>query len=514
MLWLAIRFPCLPLEAVVEQRLLESDSLGGKPSKDSASPEQIICEHNQVLQASVSALQRGIKTGMKTSSARALSDSLHIFDRDQRAEQEILKTIAQRLLFLSPTVCIMEPDILLLEIEGCLKLFHGLDNLFDALRQSLNREPHQWFYGFGHTPLCASLLTTHSSESHYYQHLRSEKTDFIQQIGQIPIERLPLGNAEKSSLQAPGFRTLADILALPKAALGKRQGVNLLDWLQRLLGDKPDIRAAIKVPPRFYAEIEFSDPIEQAEGLIFSAKRLLSELHYFLQQHQKRTKAIRWHFTDSKKNVSTIIIRRSGSNADLSIWQDLTRRHFDQLILPAETLKIALDCARIQNNTQHSEAMFEDSSQRAAPETLIDKLTALTQLQLTVIEEADSHLPDDAQSEVHPLTTPKKSHKHYSTGHKNHSRQKQLSQSNQSDALFCDAPLWLLDQPKPLRQHDQTLYLRGKALELLPGEQIINDGWWQKEQTRHYHVARLSDGMVCWVFFSPQAKQWYLHGFF
>lgn len=508
MLWLAIRFPDLPLEAVRERRLLEGESLGGNPCKRDTSSKQIICEHNQVLQASPSASQRGIKPGIKISSAKALCDNLHVFDRDQRAEQETLKTIAQRLLFLSPTVCITEPDTLLLEIEGCLKLFHGLENLFDALRQSLNRAPYQWLYGFGHTPLCASVLATYSSESGYYHHLNTEKTNFIQKLSQIPIENLPLGKAIKSSLQAPGFRTLVDILTLPKGALGKRQGVDLLDWLQRLLGDKPDIRTAVKIPPRFYAEIEFSDPVEQVEGLIFSAQRLLSELHYFLQQHQKNTKAIRWHFTDSKKNVSKIIIRRSGNNADLSIWQDLTRRHFDQLTLPAETLKLALDCARTQNNTPHSMAMFEDPSQRTDRKTLIDKLTALARLQLTVIEEGDSHLPDEAQHETHLLNN-NTQHKHQVVSHNN-----LPCSSDKAEPLFCDSPLWLLDQPKLLQQHNQSLYLRGKALEVLPGEQVISDGWWKKEKKRHYRIALHSDGMACWIFFSPQTKQWYLHGFF
>lgn len=517
MLWLAIRFPELPLEAAIEQNLLdahrqehnaERDGLSDGLTRNGALPELVVSDHHQVFQASTLALQRGIKPGIKISSARALCDNLHVLDRNQAAEQETLKRLAQRLLFISPTVCLSPPHALLVEVAGCLKLFNGLDNLFTALRQSLNRTPHQWFYGLGHTPLCANLLATHSPDSDYHYNLNIDRSRFLQELKRIPIESLPLENTVKSALQAPGFRLLEEILALPKSALGKRQGRDFLDWLQRLLGEKADIREAIKVPLRFYAEVEFSDPVSQIDGLIFPAQRLLNELHYFLRQHQKSTRAIRWHFTDSKKNVTRIIIRRSSSNADLSLWQDLTRRHLDQLTLSSETLKLALDCAGIQHNTQHSAEMFEDPSQRPDKKILIDKLAALTQLKLSVIETVDSHLPDDSQLESHPLAKRAR----HNTGSLSAPPDRALPEH--SDSLFYQAPLWLLDKPRPLKQKNNSLYFRGEALEVLPGEQVINDGWWQQEQTRHYRLARHTNGMACWIYFSPQTQQWYLHGFF
>lgn len=505
MLWLSIRFPNLPLEAVMERDRLDNSN---SSARSEASSELVISEHHQVLQGSTSALQHGIKPGITISSARALCDNLQVFDRDQPAEEKTLKRLAQRLLFLSPTVCLSPPNALLVEISGCLKLFNGLDNLVDALRQSLNRAPHQWFYGVGHTPLCADVLATHSPDSGYHHGLNTDKDFFTQELKRIPIESLPLESTIKSALQAPGFYLLEDILALPKSALGKRQGHDLLDWLQRLLGEKADIREAVKVPLRFYAEVEFPDPVGHVEGLIFTAQRLLKELHYFLQQHQKTTRAIRWHFTDSKKNIAQIIVRRSDSNTDLNLWQDLTRRQFDQLTLSSETLKLALDCAGIQNSTQHSAEMFEAPSQRTDRKILIDKLTALKRLTLSVLEKSDSHLPDEAQHEIHPLA---KRTRHNTSSLRTAPDKRFLEQS---DSLFYEPPLWLLDQPRLLKQKNHNLYFRGEALEILPGKQVINDGWWQQEQTRHYRLARHTNGMACWIYFSPQTEQWYLHGFF
>lgn len=503
MLWLAVRFPYLALDSVQKKTL--------PPSATEAEIIScyVVCEKSDVIQASSLAIDKGIKPGMKVASARVLCENLKVFERDPAAERNALKKLAGSLLFISPTVCITSPNTVAIEISGCLKLFSGLINILNALKNSLGRTPYLWLYGLGHTPLCASILATRTeSDTGHHDGIdlhdsQMNKAHFMAQLEHIPIKDLPLESKIKSSLQAPGFRSLKDIFSIPPHALGRRQGSAFLDWLQRLTGDKPDPQTPITIPPRFNLDIEFPEPVSNTDALLFSAKRLLSELHYFLQKNQKSTKAIRWHFTDAQKNTHRIIIRRSNDDTNPAAWQDLTRRHFDQLALPAATLKLSLECARMQRSTANNSTLFSDAPQRADIRQLVDRLMTLPLLQLETIKEGSSHLLDTGKSErklnIHEI------------------KPKSITQEQEDDSTlrqFFDAPLWLIDQPKRLQEHNKCLYLRGEKLECLPTEQIVSEQWWEKSTTRHYRVARNLEGLTCWVFFDPTKEQWYLHGFF
>lgn len=483
MLWLAIGFIRLPLEV-----------LCANPEK----PPSLVRERHRVLMCSDSASSHGIRRGQKVANAQSLCDALQVFERRPDLEQQRLQKLAASLLFISPHVSLSSPNNVLIEISGCLKLFQGLPALFASLQRSLDSQAHHYRLGLGHTPLAAEILTITPAELQTLSQRPLTAEFFRQQLQQQPIDTLPLADSLRDALQAPGFRHLGEIHRLPLSALGKRHGKTLLHWLQRLWGDIPDPRPAITPPLRFYADTEFSEPVEYSQALLLPAERLLQRMEYFLRQRQLSSRAIRWHFIGQHQQ-QRLIIRRASAEQDLGLWLELTRRRFEQTQLSAGVLKLALDCARPQAMHAPRNDLFYDPQARPDRASLLERLQALPALQLSLLQEQDEHLPEQAQVNHDPLATLPRQKKH----------------SALTDHLdYQDVPLWLLETPWPLQQREQKLIWRGAALELLPGQKNISLNWWQQLTQRQYFVARHPQGLCCWVFRDQQNQRWYLQGFF
>lgn len=487
MLWIAVQFPLLPLE--VQPGFLPGTS-------------QAVQEKQHLLIVSPAAHADGIHAGMKVITAQALSDALDIFSRCNEAEQKALHVLARSLLFLTPAVSIACEDTLLLEISGSLKLFRGAEKIFDLLRQHLDGGRHAWRLATGHTPLSAELLLQQSgnntrcdSQRINPEHLQEET---LRQLQHVPVSALTVDRKLARALAAPGFVTLGELLALPRSAQGKRYGRAWLDWLERLLGEKPDPRRPIDIPHRFHAETEFAEPVEQVQGLVFPAQRLLEKLDAFLNLHQLHSKAIRWHFHHGDTQVSRVLIRRASDQETANLWQELTRRHFEHLQLSAPVQKLALDCARPLPRRSAALSLFEQAWQRPSPATLLERLATLPALHTETLHAADCHVPELAQQRLHALQV--------------HPAPRTTASDAHLDP-FADTPLWLLDTPLALRQQHQQPLWRGARLELLPGGQWLHSHWWQQSVARYYRIGRHPDGACCWLFQDNQ-QQWFLHGFF
>lgn len=486
MLWLAIRFPRLPVEVFL---------VGGNPAQ--AVP-LIVAERQQVAFTSDAARDAGIRPGQKLSHARALCDGLHIRERMPEREQRWLERLAQRHLCLTPMVAIEPPATLLLEIGGSLKLFRGLAALLARTRELLHGTGLTHALGLGHTPLGAQLMS--HAEDGAEAAAPHDAQAVLARLRDVPIALLPLPESLRERLFAPGFRQLGDLLALPRAALGRRMGAEFLDWLQRLLGEKPDPRRPIVPPERFQADVEFLDPVAHTDALLFPARRLLSELEAFLTRRQAYTRAIRWHFFDPAGACHTLEIRRAGTDPAGSVWEELTRRRFEHHSLPAPVLRLALECDRPQPMPVAEGGLFRELlRQRPGWSDLLDRLATLPRLELSMIAPAAHHQPELAQRLLAP-----------DTARSPHTRHLHAPPPNP----FLDTPLWLLDPAPPVPLRDGVPCWQRQPLTLLPHEQNLGTDWWHQPGRRHYRVAHNGAGVYCQLFRDDDSGQWFLQGFF
>jgi len=487
-LWLALRFPQLMIDAL--------------PLSDGDQPVAVRDQH-RLLAANTTAVAQGVQAGMKIGTALALCDALQIHQRQPAAEQHWLEQQARTLGRFTPMIA-HDDDCLLLEIGGSLRLFRGLDTLLSGLLRQLP-DATECHPGLGHTPIAAQLLSQIPLANSRacivlndrQPDLSASRQRLLQLLARQPLEQLPLSAPLKKSLQGPGLRALGDLLALPSGALQRRFGRNLTDWLARLRGDKADLRQPIIAPQRFLLTLEFDEPIAGSERLLPPMQQLLEQMQVWLIRHQQQVRAIRWIFLPLRGEPDRLLVRRAGGDHRAEAWLDLSRRHLEHTRLAAPALKLTLEAGRLLPMAAPPAHLFA-ALERPCARELLEKLANLPGLSLYQPTTIDCHLPEQNEGRSDPLASNR-------------------TESFLPPSAFVDAPLWLLEQPLPLRSRQQQVFWRGAALEILPGLRQFNEPWWQPHQgwQRRYHIARHPLGMHCWLFQQGDAEgSWFLHGFF
>lgn len=474
-LWLALHFPLLALEA--EQ--------GPSPTP------RVLIQRQRVVLANAAARAAGVETGLRLGTARALCEDLQIHQTSEEQQDNALQREARHLLALTPQVCPAPPATLLLEVGGCLKLFGGLPGLLARVDQYRLHGALTTRLGLGPTPLAAWHLTDPPVRDQV-----PEPARFQARLADLPLAQLDLDARLRERLQAPGFQTLGELFPLPRPALGKRFGADFLDWLQRLLGEKPDPRRPIAPPRPFRQRLEFDDPLENSDLLEAPMAALLDQLETHLNRHQEQVAAIRWHLLLNNRHRDTLIVRRARAGHDAATWLDLSRRRLEHHELSAGVLGLALDTGRARPRNPALADLFPEPGARAPLDLLVEKLASEPALNLYRPRAANEHLPERDEGAHRALdrpspvtaTTPPDPPRHH------------------------DRPQWLLDPPRRLHDQDNVPLWRGRPLALFPQEERFSQPW-QGIAPRRYRVAHHPDGLCCWVF-QDDGLQWWLQGFF
>src|SRR5215471_9921140 len=104
------------------------------------------------------------------------------------------------------------------------------------------------------------------------------KEDEAESMTQLPIDVLPLSEAQAEVLDAWGIRTCRDLACLPTVPLVERLGQPGLH-LQRLArGEVTVMLVPVDPPLRFEESLELENPIEDMESLGFILNRLLDQI--------------------------------------------------------------------------------------------------------------------------------------------------------------------------------------------------------------------------------------------
>ena len=521
-LWCAVRLP---------QWSLEIRHHTGASGAEPTPPRAIVLQH-RIYRCCPQSQALGLVPGMKLATAHALADNLQLSERDPALEQQSLQQLGWQLLRFTPGVSLYVPRPpddeqgdagLLLDIGGSLRLFQGSENLLVALHARLAASGHTWRTGLGHTPLAAwqlshapsavSVQALHAAER--TSDLNGYRATFCSALRQQDITSLALAAPLRQALQAPGFRTLDDLLTLPRQALGKRFGKALLLWCEQLLGERPDPRVPLPAPERFHVSTEFADAVSASQHLLPVMQQQLLALSDHLRWRHQATRAIRWQLQDHQGEAESLIIRRATPGADADLWLTLSERRLEQHRLRAPVLKLTLTCARPCAAKTESEALLHDPGARSNGLALLEKLASLPQLQLSRLRCTDDHLPELAQHEDDPLA-------------------QITTDAGQPDTglPWCRQPLWLLDPPEPASRNGQSgLSWRGSPLLPLSPDRRLATQWWHANTVpgstaRDYYIAHHpASGSLCWLFRLRQgnpdqpadkstAQLWFVQGIF
>lgn len=494
MLWLCLRLPQLPLDAL--------------PPAPPGTALAVI-EQGKVVLANAEAQRWGVAPGQSSQTAQSLCGELECRPRDACAEQQLLHNIALWAYRFSGHVSLCPPNALLLELSRSLRMFRKLDRLYRRFIAAFRRRRLEVHTAIADTPLAAELLSHDNPPLGTLVNADGQLTEDALRaaLAALPVEVLPLARADIDTLCEMGLLRLGQLQSLPSRALRRRLDSRIGELLDILRGQRPDPRPAFHPAEEFASSRYFEGGLSQLEQLRFPIAALLGELQHYLRLRQQINRDLHWHFEYLDGHCEQ--------------WrQELSHRHFDkrsvlELVMLALAKRplagpvtgLSLQCRHFLPLENSASSFFNDAATRRQQQLpqLLDKLSLrLEQGEYSQYLPDDSYLPEHHQQRRTPQAL---------LASLQDKRVTASLDGNAADETMPLRPSWLLEPAQPLYQRQGSLFWRG-ALQLLQGPERLDSHWWQGRQIRDYYIARHEDGRLCWLYQDCLERRWYLHGFF
>lgn len=558
MLWLGLYLPRLPLE--VFERTLEHDGSARSQGPAALKPARVtparttsahatlprptpllpllqlaLCDRLHVLLANAGAQTLGIHIGCKRATALALAPDLIILERDPIRERHALEQIACWMLQFTPSISLLAPAAeqvqglakphpakgpaaaatasksrrsrallprygLLLEVEPSLHLFGGLDALVTAIKAGLQALGFSGQVSCAPTARGAWLLSNHSDGA-----LALDPAQLNSRLAALPLELLDAAAPHHDTFESIGIRTIKELQLLPRAGLARRFGHELLSEIDQALGKKADPRRWFEAPASYSARLELLADIDNAEALLFAARRMLMQMAGWLSGLHAAARSFELLGEHDDRPPTGLAIRMTEPSRDLDRMAGLLRERLavTKLLAPVHTL--LLICGEVVPLSLPNQELFP--TPRSAQENLgrlIERLQArLGRAQIQRLSLANDHRPEAAYrlEEIDRLDP---------------------AQPAPAAAIFVTSlprPLWLLPAPKPISERNNRPYW-GSALHLLAGPERIESGWWDGALVqRDYFIAEDEANVLYWIYrerlgSSKPGEGWFMQGRF
>lgn len=450
--------------------------------------------------ASTVALDAGVRIGMKRNGALTVCPDAVLHDRDDKREAAALDAVAFSLLQYTPETAFAEHHSLIMDVSASLRAFGGLRRLFRRVRGDVLALGFTARFGMAPTAQGAWLLA-HASGITFSRGLVLRLESLTPLLNRVPCHFLPAAAPYDDWLTGIGCSTLGDLRRLPRAGLKRRCSEAVLDALDRAYGEAPEMFDWIVVPETFLGKLELPDRIDQAEGVLFGARRLLLQMTGWLTA---RTLAVERFLLAMEHERGRQAVPPTVLEIGLSepAWQEphltrLLKERLGRLTLAAPVIGLRLEAAQTVAMAPPSASLFPEPGGTPADfQRLIELLSARLGDEAVAVPalEAD-HRPEICNRWL-PATTARR-----------------IPRPQLPD---YERPFWLLEAPLELILRDERPFY-GSALRLMSNAERIECGWWDgKLVVRDYFVAVGTESARYWVYRERLGDEirWYLHGLF
>jgi len=454
-------------------------------------PEPVAVSHGQgreqhVLIANRAAMRQGVRPGMRVSAAQALVQGLRVQAQDARAERVALEHLAAWCGQFTSLVSLAPPQALLLEVQGSLTLFGGLEALLERLRRGLVGLGYRARLALAPTPLAATWLARADGEARI-----TMNAALAGALSRLPLSDIDLAEAQLQMLRRMGIRTVGDILRLPRAGLARRFDKDLVLALDRAFGSAPDPRAPYVAPAIFEAALALPGQIDSAEGLLFPLNRLIQELCGVLTARMAGVATLTLKLRHPKATTTRVELGLVAATRDARHLTELFREHLARVTLPEPVEEMTLAAAQMMPLALVHQDFF-------APKR------ATMQAKAELIERLRSRLGIEAVQGIRPIAEhrPELAWRYTEPG------------ESGATVDTGERPLWLFPEPVAIEIRDGRPWL-GEELMFEGSRERIESGWWDgRDITRDYFIARNHRGERFWIYRELATQCWWLHGIF
>jgi len=465
MLWISVYLPHLAMELRQPQQprpAVVTDGTGAR---------------RRVIACNTTALEAGITIGMDAPSSMMREPELRLFDRSKADERRAILAVASWAHQFTSDVCVeVQRWMLWLEVGSSLRYFNSLTTLHRQIKSGIERLGYTAAIGIAPTLEAAALLTKHPDTMPILNRPEIRRT-----VGPLSLAGLDIGAKAVDQLHTTGLRTIDDLLGIPSDSLARRFGEELPQYLQRLLGERADVRRRHRPPASYRRRFDFMEGVESVDGLLFALRRILQEFTGYLRGRDVAIQHLAITLLHREKKETVLRLVTSAPQRNAAHLFALLREKLERTALADPVMAIQLSAAEFVEPRITQADFFDDPHQENDNwSALLDKLrTRLGPEAIRRLGLSDDHRPENAWCVLTDNT------------------------GATITAEYPDRPLWFLSEPQQINDVPQ----------LLGAPERIEAGWWTGQDcSRDYYLARTDEGAHWWLFREVGTQRWYLQG--
>lgn len=448
---------------------------------------------------------KGVHAGMVLADARAIFPSLEALNDKPGLTTQLLQRIAEWCIRFTPVAAVDLPDGIILDASGCSHLWFDDEGYVADINKRLQTK------GYAARIAIADTIGT------AWAIARFGKDVFIINSGQqteailsLPPAALRLESSTIERLNKLGLRQIKDFVSMPRSALRRRFGHQIIQRLAQAQGTEEEFIQPVYPVEPYQERLPCMEPIVTLTGIEIALERLLQILCNRLNGEGKglRTAYFRCYRTDGGAQGIEIGTSRASHNV-----QHLFRLFELKLstIKPEPGIELfILEATKVEDNLPQQEKLWKERSglQDTQLSELIDRLSG--KFGANIIHRylpAEHYWPERSIKETSSLTeqsiTPWRTEK-----------QRPLQLLPVPERIEVTAPV--PDYPPMLFRYKRKLHKIVKA----DGPERIEQEWWIGEgEHRDYYYVEDEEGCRYWLFRSGHYDEerkdcWFLHGFF
>jgi protein ImuB len=407
-----------------------------------------------------------------------------------------LTALAAHAYELTSLVCVEEPDGLLLEVRGSLKLFGGIAAVKKKLALKLDGRRMRFDMCAAPTPYAALWLAREARAD------ALESSSLAGCLSTLPLAATRWPDDVRLKLTEMGVRTVGDCLRLPRDGFARRIGEPYLHQLDQALGKRPDLRREIVAQPSLSGMIEFPAEITQTAALAGALQSIVTSLAADLRRRQRQVQNLCIVFHHARRPPTLCRLQLIEPAHEVRRLLDPLIVRLERLVLPAPVIALGVDAGVPVAMRIEAVKLFADDGGSGqvpvSPAALIESLRARFGNEgVYGLEWVNEHRPERVWSKL----TEKLLH-----GPARVARPPKIP----------NRPLWILPSPVPLAERCSEARRETVADEIRTNEpERIESGWWDGGDIRRdYYTVTTRCGQRLWVYQDCATRSWYLHGIF
>lgn len=458
-----------------------------------------------VAAANAIAKEQGVHEGMVIADVRAICPAVHVVNDNTGLPAKLLRNFAIWCNRFTPLAAVDMPSGLILDITGCTHLWGGEINYAKTINKRL--------YELGYT----TRLGIASSIGAAWAMARYSDNNFIIEQGQtkealqsLPPAALRLNNEIIERLEKLGLKQVHQFMSMPRQALQRRFGLELIQRLNQALGIEEEIIKPVIPPVKYQERLPCLEPIATAVGINIALERLLNTICDRLQKEGKGLREAHFNCYRIDNNVQQVKIGTHRASFNPKHIFKLFEEKINTIEPGLGFELFVLEAPKVEDISPLQEKMWESTTGLFNNHLaeLIDRLASKNGIQ-----NIHRYLPAERYWPERSVRVATSIGEKASTSWKiNRPRPIQLLPVPQPVQVTAPVP----DYPPMLFRYRGKLHTIKKA----DGPERIEQEWWlQQGQHRDYYIVEDEAGARYWLFrqghYDPaQNNQWFIHGFF